>query len=255
MSTISVITVVFNNAPFIEHCIESVRDQSYGDVEHIVVDGGSTDGTVEILERHSHSIARWVSESDRGIYDAMNKGIGLSSGRVVGFLNSDDFYADGGVLTDVMGTFGGGGVECVYGDLEYVRRLDTTRTVRRWRPGPYEPGSFEGGWHPPHPALFISRDVLRGMGGFSTEYSIAADYELMLRLFVARGCSWAYLPRVLVRMRTGGRSGASLAGILRSNIECYRAWGANGLSISPLFMLRKPLSKLGQLVWHPGDPR
>lgn len=243
---ISIITVVYNNARHIEHCLNSVISQDYDNLEYVVIDGGSTDGTLGVIEECGEAISNWVSEPDDGIYDAMNKGVSLSSGEVVGFLNSDDFYADSNVLKEVAEVFSSPAVQCCYGDLDYVGRENVDKIIRRWRPGPFSPELFRTGWHPPHPTFFARRELYGTSGGFKLDYSVAADYELMLRFLVKEGYKSAYIPKVLVKMRTGGESNRGLLNILRANLESYRAWSENGLPISPFFILRKPLSKLGQ---------
>lgn len=247
---LSIITVVFNNVRYVEDCIRSVLRQTHTDREYIIVDGGSTDGTLDVIMCYKRGIAKLVSEPDSGIYDAMNKGIAMAEGDVVGFLNSDDLYADDRVLADVSRVFDEMRVESCYGNLLYVRRDDVRRVVRRWRSSAWREGCFCRGWHPPHPTFFVRRCVYERYGGFNLSYKIAADYELMLRFIERYRISTYFLDRVLVKMRSGGSSNASFANVIRANIECYRAWRENGLKVSPLIMLRKPLSKLSQYLYR-----
>jgi len=243
---ISVITVSFNAAATIGETLRSVASQSYGNVEHIVVDGGSTDGTVEIIRRHEAGLARWVSEPDKGLYFAMNKGVGMATGDVIGVLNADDVYAGPDALAHVAEAFQMRGVDSCYADLVYV---DKRRggVVRRWTSGEYTKGMFRKGWHPPHPTFFVRREVYERHGVFDPKFRISADYEIMLRFLERRGVSTTYIPEVLVRMRTGGLSNQSLMAIVSANVECCRAWRRNGMAVPPLGMIWKPMSKLRQL--------
>ena len=246
---ISIITVCFNSAETIADAVESVLSQRRVDLEYIVVDGASTDGTLDVLRSYGSKISRLISEPDGGIYDAMNKGISLVAGDVVGVLNSDDYYADEGVLARVETAFDHLHVDCVYGDLHYVANDDPTRVVRDWKSGPYEEGKFRTGWHPPHPAFFVRRSLYEKLGLFDLNLRIAADYEFMLRVLEKHSAKVAYLPEVLVKMRTGGESNRSVMNILKANIECYRAWRINGYGLLTALgaVICKPLGKLRQL--------
>jgi glycosyltransferase len=245
---VSIITVAFNNKIFMEHCIKSVLDQTYKNIEYIVVDGNSTDGTLEVVKRYEGKISKWISESDSGIYDAMNKGISMATGDIIGFLNSDDVYADKTVVEDVVDIFMKNKIDSSYGDLVYVDKDDLNKVVRRWKSGNFNRETFKKGWHPPHPTFFVKRTIYDAFGGFNLKYKIGADYELMLRFLFKHRISTCYIPRVCIKMRVGGRSNRSLRNIIRANIECYRAWKENGLDISPLIILRKPLAKLTQFM-------
>lgn len=241
---VSVVTVAFNAEATIARAVASVLEQERDgfELEYIVVDGASTDGTLAALAPWRDRIDVVISEPDRGLYDAMNKGWQAATGEVVAFLNSDDAYADAAVLADVIEAFSGGAA-CVYGDLEYV---DGERVVRHWRSGAYRPGSFRRGWMPPHPTFFARRALFAQHGGFNTQFRSAADYELMLRFVHVHGAATAYVPRVLVRMAVGGVSNASWRNRLRANREDAEAWAINGLRPAWGFRLRKPLSKLTQ---------
>ena len=243
----SLVTVSFNSGATIRDTIESVVGQSHRDVEYIVVDGGSSDGTIGIIEEYRDRIAAFVSEKDKGVYDAMNKGIRRATGDVIAFINSDDFYADRDVLSRVNAVFESTGTDCLFADLDYVHRRDTSRVIREWRSKPFRPGAFRSGWHPAHPTFFAKREVFEKFGGFDEEFPISADYELMLRFLEARRVRSEYLPSVLVKMRDGGQSNRSVMNIVKANLECYRSFRKNRLPASPLVMIRKPLSKLGQL--------
>ncbi|RMG18637.1 MAG: glycosyltransferase [Planctomycetota bacterium] len=243
---VSVITAVYNRADTLEDCLRSVAEQTHPDVEHVVVDGGSTDGTLELLRRGSPRLGPWISEPDRGIYDALNKGLALARGEVVGVLGSDDVYADPDVLAAVAAAFAESGADSVHGDLLYVRRDDPRKVVRRWISSPHRPGAFARGWMPPHPTFFVRRAVYEALGPYRTDFAIAADYELMLRYLERHGISNHYLPRTLVRMRTGGASNQSPRHLLRKTYEDCLAWRRNGLPLRPSTILRKNLSKLPQ---------
>lgn len=243
---VSIITVCYNSAVTIRDAVDSVLAQQGVELEYIVIDGQSSDDTVEILKTYGDRITKLVSEPDHGIYDAMNKGVALATGDVIGILNSDDFYADSSVLAEVVAAFVDESIDCVYGDLDYVDAEDTDRVVRAWRSGEMTPGAFRRGWHPAHPTFFVRRSVYERVGRFNLDLKIAADYEFMLRVLERDQAKAAYLPRVLVKMRTGGASNASISNILKANLQCWQAWGLNGLGWSPLPILAKPLSKLKQ---------
>jgi len=245
---ISVITVCYNSAATIVDTVESVLAQTHPELEYLIIDGGSTDGTLDLLAPFRDRMAALVSEPDRGMYDAMNKGIARATGDVVAILNSDDVYAGAEVLARVADCFESSGADVVYGDLHYVT-ADLSAVVRDWRSGSYRPGQFKRGWHPPHPSFFVRRGVYAALGGFKSDLRIAADYEFMLRVLQAQGRTAAYLPEVLVKMRTGGASNRSVANIAKANYECYRAWRMNGYGVltAGAAVLRKPLSKLKQL--------
>jgi len=255
---ISIITAVLNSKNTLIEAIKSLSDQTYLDIEHIIIDGGSTDGTVDLIREYekSHGSEReikWLSEPDRGMYDALNKGIGLATGEVIGLLHSDDFYAHDSVLTKVAEAFEKDGVDSCYGDLVYVDSTNTNRTIRFWRSGSFNERSFYWGWMPPHPTFFVNREIYNKYGGFNLELGSAADYELMLRFLLRYGISTAYIPEVLVKMRVGGASNASLRNRIHANLMDRRAWRVNGLKPHPWTLWLKPLRKLPQFLFlnHP----
>ena len=245
---ISIITVVRNNKSTIRCAIESVLNQSYKDIEYIVIDGESTDGTVEIVKSYDDKLAKFVSETDKGIYDAMNKGITLSTGDVVGILNSDDFYEDDEVIQSIVDVFQCKNVDAVYGDLVYVSAKDKDVIRRVWKSQPYKDGLFEKGWHPAHPTLFVKREIYDRFGVFNLAFRIAADYELMLRFIVKYKITLGYLPKTLVTMRLGGESNRSLFNIMKANKECLKSWEVNDLKINPLILFTKPFYKILQYI-------
>jgi glycosyltransferase len=244
---ISVVTATYNSVQTLADCLDSVRRQRSAAVEHIVIDGASRDGTRELLQARRADLAVFLSEPDSGIYDALNKGLARASGDVVGFLHSDDFYADDDVLKDVAAAFADPGVDAVYGDLEYVRKQDVNRRVRRWTAGPFRPWELKLGWMPPHPTLFVRRAGYQRIGGFDPQFRIAADYLSVLQLFSAPGFQAVYLPRVLVKMRMGGASNASLSNLVRKSREDLAALHRTGVG-GPLTLIAKNLRKLPQFV-------
>lgn len=245
---ISIITVVFNNSATIASAIESVLGQNYPHVEYIVVDGKSNDGTMDVLEKYSSSIDKIVSEPDEGIYDAMNKGIALATGDVIGILNSDDVYADERVLTDVMHEFLNHSVDMVYGDLVYVKNTDLNHIVRLWKSKQYYPGFFDDGHVPPHPSLFLRKRVYDKVGSFNRTMRLAADYEFMLRLFKMHSFESRYINRLFVKMRLGGATNGSLRNIIDGNKEILEAWKINKLKAPFLLMPKRVFRRLIQFI-------
>lgn len=245
---ISIITIAYNSAETIEATIQSVIAQDYTDVEYIIIDGASKDTTMDVVDRYRDQIAVVVSEPDKGIYDAMNKGVARATGEVVGILNSDDFYADTTVLSDVAARFKETGADAVYADLVYVERENPDKVVRYWKSKPYTPGMFRKGWMPAHPTFFLKNACYRAHGTYSTELRSAADYELMLRMLEKHAISAVHLPRVLTKMRVGGQSNVSLKNRIRANKEDRRAWKMNGLTPAWYTLTVKPLSKLTQFI-------
>lgn len=246
---ISIITIAYNSASTIEDTLQSVLGQDYSNVEYIVIDGASKDGTQAIIEKYRERLAYFVSEPDKGIYDAMNKGVLAATGDLIGILNSDDFYVDNHVLSDVAKTFTQGDkLDALYADLVYVDRADTNRVVRSWRAGTYRPGRFLHGWMPPHPTFFVTRRCYNEFGVYNTALRSAADYELMLRFIHKHRISVGYLNRVITKMRVGGESNVNLKNRIRANKEDRRAWAMNGLKPAWYTLTLKPLSKIGQFV-------
>lgn len=233
---ISVVTVAYESVETIGDTLASVRAQTHPDVEHVVVDGASKDGTIELVRREATPLMRIVSEPDRGIYDAMNKGIALASGDVIGILNSDDVFAGPEVLGRVAEAFERSGADMVHGDLVYVAREDTERVLRRWASGPFVPGSFRHGWHPPHPALYLTRGAYEAVGPYRLDFRIASDFDFMLRAFECVGLQSNYVPETLVRMRAGGASNRSSA-ILPQNREVLRSFRDNRVPVEPVSYL------------------
>jgi glycosyltransferase, family 2 len=245
---VSIVTPTYNSAKTIVDTILSVNKQDYTNIEHIIIDGGSKDNTLELIRNTPNRVKKIISEPDKGIYDAMNKGVALATGDIVGILNSDDFYNSNDVIAKVVKTFQEGEYEGVYGDLEYVDARNTNRVVRYWESKAYKEGLFKKGWHPAHPTFFVKKEVYDKYGNFNLKYKIGADYEIMLRFIEKNRIKVAYIPETLVKMRVGGASNQSIKNIIKANIECYNAWKDNGLSILPFVFILKPLSKTLQYL-------
>lgn len=244
---VSVVTAVFNRVDLIADAITSVQAQSYSDIEHIIQDGGSTDGTLAKIAGADKATIALISEPDRGIYDAINRGIERASGDIIGLMHSDDFFAHSEVIAKVAAKFSDPQVDGVYGDLQYVSASDSSRVVRHWISGEYSPRLLTMGWMPPHPTLYLRREVFERFGLYDTSFKIAADYDAMLRYLVKGGIRLAYIPEVLVKMRLGGESNRSLERILRKSREDYRAMRRNkvgGLGT----LAAKNFSKIGQFL-------
>lgn len=246
---ITIITPVFNSIATIEGCLKSFRSQTCLQVEHIIIDGGSKDGTVEFLKQQSYENLVLISESDNGIYDAINKGISIATGDIIGILHSDDFYPNKKVLESVLDVFDNLKIDALYGDLEYVSKFDSSKVVRLWRAGVFNPSLLRVGWMPPHPTLFLRKDVFEKYGTYNQELKISADFEATLRYFSAPDLTFHYLPKVLMRMRTGGVSNKSIGNIIRKVSEDYCALRLNnfGFFQSIYAILNKNISKISQL--------
>ena len=245
---ISIVTVVWNNKESIRDAINSVLSQTYIDIEYIIVDGASTDGTIEIIQSYGDKISMFKSEPDNGLYDAMNKGITLATGDIIGILNSDDFYLDKNLLSEVMSEFKNKEIDCLYGDLVYVNAINTSKVIRYWKSKEFKNGLFQKGWHPAHPTFFVKKECYKKFGLFNTKLKISADYELMLRFLEKHKIKSLYINKIFVNMRVGGESNRSIKNIIKANFESYKAWELNDLYINPLMFLLKPLSKIIQFI-------
>jgi glycosyltransferase involved in cell wall biosynthesis len=234
---LSIITICFNSSSTIETTIKSVLSQNYDNLEYIIIDGNSTDNTLEIIHKYRNRISKIISEKDNGIYDAMNKGVCLASGDVIGILNSDDFYEDNNVLQDVMTCFDADPeLSILYGDLVYVKNNNIKKAVRKWVSKPYYRSFFENGNVPPHPTLFVKSSVYNEVGLFDLQYKLAADYEFMLRAFKRNIFKSMYINRLIVRMRLGGATNRSFINILSGNKEIIHAWKNNQLT-PPIYLM------------------
>ncbi|MFM7222832.1 MAG: glycosyltransferase family 2 protein [Bacteroidota bacterium] len=243
---VSIITVSYNAAATIADTLASVAVQSYPHIEHILIDGGSTDGTMNIASRYPH-LKHVVSEKDNGIYDAMNKGIQLASGDIIGILNGDDFYTSATIIEKVVKRFDEPNMDALYGDLVYVNET-YTRITRRWKAGEYDPKKLYNGWMAPHPTFFVRRWVYDTYGHYDVSLRYAADYEIMLRFMLKHGIRCGYLPETMVVMKRGGKSNTSLRNRIIINREDRRAWRIAGLRPHLFTLILKPLSKLTQFI-------
>ncbi|MCF0055707.1 glycosyltransferase family 2 protein [Dyadobacter sp. CY356] len=245
---ISIITVVYNGAATIRHCIESVLSQNFDSIEYIVVDGNSTDGTKDIVLSYGSKIDKFISEPDKGIYDAMNKGIKLATGDVIGILNADDFYTNTTVISEVARAMEQSGADGCYGDLNYVDGQNEAVIKRNWVSGQYRPNSFLMGWMPPHPTFFVRKKCYEQYGAFRLDMGSAADYEIMLRLIFKFGIKLTYIPKVLVKMRTGGVSNNTLKNRLKANNNDRKAWLVNDIKPRFFTLWLKPVRKIVQFL-------
>ncbi len=248
---ISIITITYNSAATLPRALESVRSQTYGDIEHIIVDGASTDGTKELIINYQLSIlnsqspkVRWISEPDGGIYNALNKGIAMATGDVIGFLHSDDVLYSPDSIGQIAAAFESSGADVVYGDLEY-RHGD--KVVRRWRSNAFRRGDLKYGWMPPHPTVYVRREVYRQVGPYDEWFRISADYDMILRIFTA-GYKTRYIPQVLVAMETGGASNRDAKARLSKTQEDYIALKKNHVGAGLLTVACKQLRKIRQFL-------
>lgn len=243
---ISIITITFNSAATIEQTINSVLEQTYPEIEYIIVDGGSTDDTLKIIEKYKAGIAKFISEKDNGLYDALNKGISMATGDVIGILHSDDFYIDKNVIEKYAGKFIKTNADAIYSDLFYVDKDNTNKIIRKWKSGNHKPNSFLHGWMPPHPTFFVKRAVYQKFGKFNLDFKHSADYELMLRLIHKNKIRVDYLHEFTIKMRVGGQSNVSVQNRINANKEDRKAWKVNGLKARFYTSYLKPLRKVLQ---------
>ncbi len=247
MKKVSIVTATYNSSEFIADCISSIHEQTYANIEHIIIDGASKDNTVEIIKGMPNRVEKLISEPDKGIYNAMNKGLKLATGDIIGILNSDDFYNANDVIAKVVATMEKEGTDTLHGNLYYVAQEDTDVVKRKWVTGEYNPKKgFRNGWHPAHPSFFVKKTVYDAHGYFDESFRIAADFELMLRFLEKYQVSSSYLNETLVRMRLGGESNKSLKNNYKGNKECIEAFKKNGISVSPFYPLARLVPKIKQ---------
>ena len=246
---ISLITPSYNSAVTIAHTVESIITQNYSDLEYLIIDGGSKDDTAKIVASYQDKIKiNFISEPDRGIYDAMNKGIRMASGEVIGILNSDDIFYDNNVLSSIANAFADKKIEVVYGDIKYFSD-DINKIKRYWKTGEYKSGKLNNGWIIPHPALFVRKSVYERCGLYNIDFKIAGDYEFILRILKKYHLNLKYLPQVFVKMFDGGVSGRNLKQRNEGWKELKKAWAVNDLPLPKLFIFRRVLSKISQLIF------
>lgn len=248
---ISIITAAYEAASTIEDTIRSVLEQDYGDIEHIIVDGDSKDGTAEILDKYHGQVAQMISEPDEGVYDAMNKGIALASGDVIGFLNADDIFKSPGAVSRIARELADKAVDTVFGDIVIVDWDDPNRVHRYFRPKGFKPSHMPWGWMPPHPTFYAKRECFARAGTFDTSFKITADFDLILRFLKISGFSYAYVPQTLVQMRHGGISSGGFRSTLTINREFVRACRMNGVYSNPMMVWSRYIVKIFELVAKP----
>lgn len=244
---VSIITITYNSEATLMDTIESVVNQSYKNIEYIIVDGKSMDNTLSIIDSYKDKISKVVSEKDKGLYDALNKGIALATGDLIGIIHSDDFYINNLVIEKIVKTIEDNNADAAYADLYYVDKIDTNKIFRKWKSGSYKHGMFLNGWMPPHPTFFAKKICYEKFGSFNLDLVSAADYELMLRFIHKHKIKLAYLPEFIIKMRVGGKSNVSLQNRIRANKEDRKAWKINGLNPHLFTLYLKPLRKIIQL--------
>lgn len=250
MMKVSIITITYNSDATLKETMESVINQTYPNIEYIIVDGLSQDNTLSIVNNYKDKISKVVSEKDKGLYDALNKGINLATGDLVGILHSDDFYTHPQVIEHVVKALQEDNADAVYADLYYVDRNDTSKIFRKWKSGHYKHGMFYKGWMPPHPTFFAKKSCYQKFGMFNLNFNSAADYELLLRLIHKHQIKLAYLPEFIIKMRVGGKSNQSFSNRLKANQEDRKAWKVNDLKPKFYTLYVKPLRKIVQFFYN-----
>ncbi|WP_115739499.1 glycosyltransferase family 2 protein [Escherichia coli] len=232
---ISIITATYNSEKTLLDTLLSLEKQTYPDIEYIVVDGASNDNTIKLIKSNCTKVSKIICEPDKGIYDALNKGIQAASGDVIGFLHSDDLLAYDDAIADIAKTFENTGCDAIYGDLEYVAQNDTSKRIRLWKSGSFSRFKMKMGWMPPHPSFYMKRECYSQFGCFSLDYRISADYDSLLRYILKQRISIAYLPKVLVKMRVGGISNRSVSSMVNKSMEDIRVMKQNGMVMVPTY--------------------
>jgi glycosyltransferase involved in cell wall biosynthesis len=246
----SIITATYNCESSIANCINSVFSQTYSKIEHILIDGNSTDNTLKTISLVPNRISKIISEPDRGIYDAINKGIAISTGDIIGLLHSDDEFASCRIIGEVAKKFQETDADIIYGDLEYVKKKDRNSIVRYWRGKPFNRSLINKGWMPAHPTLFVRSEVLKKYGLYNTKFQISSDYEFMIRLMKSDDLKLEYLPIVMIKMSLGGVSNRNIRTIILKSLEDYSIMKMYKLPMPLIILLRKNLSKLNQFFFH-----
>ncbi|EPK6164907.1 glycosyltransferase family 2 protein [Providencia stuartii] len=244
---VSIITATYNSSKTIIDTIKSLEQQTYSNIEYIIIDGASKDNTLNIIKKHSKKVSLIISEPDLGIYDALNKGIKLSTGDIIGFLHSDDIFAYPNAIEDLVFTLESNDTQAVYADLEYVSKDNISNVIRKWKSGDYKQSNLKKGWMPPHPTFYMKRDLYINYGGFDLNFKISADYDSLLRYLWLNNISISYLPKVVTKMRIGGASNRSFYNILKKTQEDIMALKKNNIPW-PYPLIMKNLSKLPQFM-------
>lgn len=243
---VSIVTVCYNSEKTIRDTIKSVLSQDYKNIEYIIVDGNSMDGTMGIIEEYKARISMVICEADDGIYDAMNKGISMCTGQIICLLNSDDIYSDKSVISNIVRVFNKNDADCVFGDIYYVASDDLTKIIRKWKTGEYY--GMKNGWHAPNPAFFVKRNVYEQYGLFDISFDISADFEFMLRVVEKYKVKITYYSQYVVMMRVGGESNRSIKNIIKGNKNIIKAFNKNGIAISPFYTIKRIIKKIYQFV-------
>jgi len=248
---ISIITATYNSEATLKSCMISVLHQSYKNIEYVIIDGNSTDETLDLVKQHQLQFPKIkfkiLSEIDNGIYDALNKGVQLATGDVIGFVHSDDVLASDSIVSKIAEVLKNSNVDGVYGDLEYVNKENTNNIIRHWKSKNFHPKLLKQGWMPAHPTLFLKREVYLKHGNFDLSYKIAADYDFMLRVLKDQSLKFSYIPEVITKMRVGGASNRSLKNIIQKTKEDYRAIRSNNIG-DWFSILIKNISKIKQFI-------
>tara|TARA_B100001093_G_C26751317_1_gene981279 strand:- start:277 stop:1023 length:747 start_codon:yes stop_codon:yes gene_type:complete len=244
---VSLITATYNSSISIKTCLDSIVSQDYSDLEYLFIDGGSSDNTISIIKKYQQNnpFIKMVSEKDHGIYDALNKGISAASGDIIGFVHSDDFLASNDIINHIVSMMKTENLDGVYGDLQYIDKNNTQKVIRNWISCDFKFSLLKNGWMPPHPTLFLKKEVYQKHGLFDLSFRISADYDFMLRIFKDSELKFGYLPKAITKMRVGGASNRSLKNIIKKSKEDYRAIKSNNIG-SFLVLIKKNISKLKQ---------
>lgn len=249
---VTIITAVYNGAEHIQSCIESVLSQNHPDIEYIVVDGASKDNTLEIIKSYGNRISQVISEPDKGMYDAMNKGLRLATGDIVGILNADDFYVDNTIISQIVAEFEKSKADSVYADIAFVTKDNLNKVVRYYSSASFRPWKFRFGYMPAHPSFFLKRSIYEKHGYFKTDYKLCADFDLIVRLYHTHKISFSYFPKMVVKMRMGGKSNQSIGNIMLLNKEILRGCRENGISSNIIFIYLKYFTKVFELLLNKG---